>query len=82
VIAQASRHAWRTAQSLMESNKVIIDDMNLNHSDMVLELLGKGIRQARKAPHAHPHCQVVAFDIGGADMLGIGVIILEGSISN
>ena len=33
--------------------------------DVILDLLGERIRQPRKPAHAHPHGQVLAFDITG-----------------
>lgn len=49
-----------------------MDSVNRNHSDMVLELLGERVRQARKPSHAHSHRQVVAFNVGRAYMIGSG----------
>jgi hypothetical protein len=43
--------------------KVIVHEIDTQGVDMVLNLLGMGIRKARKPPHPHPHRQVGAFRI-------------------
>jgi hypothetical protein len=52
----------------VDSHKIVVHEMNCHHRRMVFELLGKTIRQARKATHPHPHREVLAFDVAGADV--------------
>ena len=39
---------------------------------VVLDLLAEGIGQAGEPAHSHPHREVLALDVAGGDVLGIG----------
>src|SRR5689334_5355172 len=40
---------------------------------MVLNLLGKGIRQAGKTAHRHPHREILPLHVTGGNMLGVWI---------
>lgn len=40
---------------------------------MVVDLLRETIRQASEAPHIHPHREILAFHVAGADVLRVGI---------
>ena len=56
---------------LMLSHKIVIEEVNANHGFVVLQLLGESISQAHKAPHIHPHGEVLALYMAGADVVKI-----------
>ena len=64
----------------MDSAEIVIDGMNRDHRGMVLNLLGKAIRQTGKTPHPDSHCQVVPLYIAGADMARIGIATNKASL--
>ena len=47
--------------------------VNGDHGRVVLDFLRKRIRQSGEPPHAHPHRQVMSFNVAGADMFGIRI---------
>jgi hypothetical protein len=49
----------------MHAVEVVVHVVERNRRDMMFELLGKRIRQARKSADAHPHRQVLALDVTG-----------------
>src|ERR1700704_1161167 len=57
----------------MRTTEVVVHVMEGHGSYKVLYLLGEGVCQSRKPPHAHPHGEVLALHIGRTDVLGIGV---------
>lgn len=72
-VSQTSGHSRRPfLQALVLAKPVVPDSIDSNHVCMVLELLGKGVRQARKPAHVHPHGQILPLGIGRADMRRIG----------
>ena len=73
MIAQASGHARRDSQRLVDSGEIVVYGMDRNHCRVILKLLAESIRKARESAHSHPHRQVVPFYIGRAYVLGIGI---------
>jgi hypothetical protein len=73
MVTQASGRARRDPQRFVDSSEIVVDRMDRNHSHVILNLLAETICQSGKAPHAHPHCQIVAFHVGRADVLGIRI---------
>lgn len=57
----------------MDSGEIVVHRVDRDHRRVVLNLLAETICQSSKAPHAHPHRQIVTFHVGRADMLGIGI---------
>jgi len=57
----------------MNPNEVVMHVMNCDGCDVVLNLFRERIRQASKSAHRHAHCEVLAFDVAGADVLRIGM---------
>jgi len=60
----ARRHGWREPVRLVLANEVMPDRVERDHVSVVLELLGECIREPSKAPHGHPHCEIVALYVG------------------
>ena len=73
MVTQARGRARRDPQRFVDSSEIVVDRMDRNHSHVILNLLAVTICQSGKAPHAHPHCQIVAFHVGRADVLGIRI---------
>jgi hypothetical protein len=44
-----------------------------NRIGVIIQLLAESIGQPRKAPHVHPHCQVLALNVAGRDVLLVGI---------
>ena len=63
MVTQASGHARRDPQRLVDAGEVVINGMDRDHSCVVLNLLTETICQSGKAPHAHPHRQIVTLYI-------------------
>jgi hypothetical protein len=59
VVTQASSHARGDSQRLVDSSEVVVYGVDRNHSRMILNFLRECVGQSGKAPHAHPHGQVV-----------------------
>lgn len=57
----------------MDANEIAIHKVKSHSVSMVLNLLGKSIRQARKASHSHSHGEILAFNIRRADVLGVRI---------
>jgi hypothetical protein len=36
---------------------------------MIFHFLGERVGQASELPHGHPHCEILAFNIGGGNVL-------------
>ena len=41
----------------------------------IIPLLGESMRESSQAPHAHPHRKILPLDIGGADLVEVGVTL-------
>ena len=53
-ISHTSSHRWSDAKRLMDADEIIIRHVKRDCIGMVLDLLGKRIRQPGKAAHVHP----------------------------
>ena len=59
----------------MDADEIVIGREQRHRMGVVLDLLGKGVRQPGKAPHVHPHREVRPFHVGRADVLHVGVAL-------
>ena len=57
----------------MNAPEVVPHEVQRNAGGVVLDLLRERVREPSEAAHAHPHCEVLAFDIAGIDVLRVGV---------
>lgn len=65
MITDPGFHGRGHTKGLVDPAEVIIHEVQGDGMDVVLNLLGEPIGQPGEAPHRHPHCEVLAFDIGG-----------------
>ena len=65
---QASFHCRGDAQGLMNAAKVVVHVEQRNHGDVIVQLLAERARQAREAPHVHPHVESLPFHETGRDV--------------
>jgi hypothetical protein len=49
----------------MNPAEIVVHVMERNSPKMILDLLAEGIRETGKAPHHHPHGQVLALHEAG-----------------
>ena len=68
MIGEASFHCGSHPDRLMHSAEVVVHVVQREGRRMVVDLLGKGIRQARKTTIAHANRHVLTFDVGRADV--------------
>jgi hypothetical protein len=47
----------------MDAAEIVVHEINREGVLVILNLLGVGVREAGKAPHGHPHRQILAFDV-------------------
>lgn len=73
MIAQSTLHGWRHPKCLVDANEVAVHEMKGDGVGVIVDLLGETICQASEAAHVHPHGEVLALYIAGADMFGIGI---------
>jgi len=71
--ANSRFHRRGNPQGLMHATEVVPHVEQCDLVRVVLDLFGKGIGQPGKAAHSHSHVEVLAFDVGSRNMLGIGV---------
>src|ERR1039458_8660343 len=71
MLTDARFHRRSNSQGLMNPSEVVVHVKQGDHCDMIFEFLAEGVSQASKAPHIHPHVQVLALDVAGADVFGI-----------
>ena len=48
-------HGWRDAESLMDSSEIVKHEIEGKCVDMILNLLGVGIRQSCETTHIHAY---------------------------
>src|ERR1039457_2025426 len=65
-------HSWSNPKGLMNPAEVVVHVKQGDHGNVVVELLTEGVRQSSEAPHIHPHVEVLAFHVTGADVFRIG----------
>src|ERR1022692_1177192 len=53
----------------MDAAKVVVHMKQIQHSDVIFELLAESIRQPCEPPHIHPHVEILSLNVGRADML-------------
>ena len=68
-------HRWRDSQRLMDSPEVVVHEVECHGMFQVLNLLGKRVREPGKAPHTHPHREVLALNERRADVVRVGVTL-------
>ena len=68
MIGDAKLHRGRDPQGFVDAAEVVVGDIEGDGSRMVFELLAKGIGQTREPALLHPKGEVLAFDVGRADM--------------
>src|ERR1017187_556284 len=69
----ASFHRRGDAQRLMHTREIVAHVKQRNHRDVVVQLFAERIRQASKAPHVHPHVEILALHEAGRDVILIRV---------
>src|ERR1022692_2901755 len=57
----------------MLAPEIVVHHVKRHGRRMVLDFFTERIRQSREPAHGHPHREILAFDIAGADMLGVWV---------
>src|SRR5690349_9880616 len=57
----------------MNTDEIIMHEVDRDRMRMVLDLLRECVGQPREATNGHPHRQVLALNVGRADMARIGV---------
>jgi hypothetical protein len=73
VIDYSRFHCGCHAQRLVNPAEVVVGEVQAVRGPQVFPLLREGIRQPRKAAHAHLDRQVLALHVGRADEVRIGV---------
>lgn len=58
MVGNAGLHRWGNTQGLMDANEIIVAEEKGQHVLVILDLLGKGVRQPGKATVAHAETQV------------------------
>src|ERR1039458_7010524 len=72
MIANARFHSRSNPQGLMNAAEIAMHMEQRQHSDVIFELLAKGVRQPGEASHIHPHIEILSLNVGRADMLLAG----------
>ena len=72
MIANARFHSRSNPQGLMNAAEIAMHMEQRQHSDVIFELLAKGVRQPGEASHVHPHIEILSLNVGRADMLLAG----------
>lgn len=70
----ASRHGRGGLEGLVLAAEIVVQRPHGEAVHMVLRLLGEGVGEADEAPHAHPHGEVAAPRVAGADQVQVAVI--------
>ena len=78
MLTDARFHRRSDAQGLVNPHEVVVHMEQRDHGNVIIELLAKGIRQAREASHVHPHVQVLALDLNtlGGNVADNAVLVL------
>jgi hypothetical protein len=51
--------------------EVVVHVVKGDRGNVILDLLGERIGQAGEAAHLHPHREILALDVAGADVLRV-----------
>lgn len=73
MIGDAGFHCRSDAQRLVHTVEVVVRKMQTKRGPEILPFLAKAIGQPRQAADRHPHCEVLALDVRGADFVRIGI---------
>jgi hypothetical protein len=57
----------------MDTNEIVVHEVNCDRMSVVLNLLRECIGEPDKAPDRHSHCEILALDVGRADVPRIGI---------
>jgi hypothetical protein len=57
----------------MNAKKVVVHMMNRNRVAVILDFLAESVCKPSETPHRDAHCEILAFDIPGAHVLGVRV---------
>src|SRR5438270_6945153 len=57
----------------MNPGKIVMNKVNRDCCDVVFDLLGESICEARKTAHSHSHGQVLPLYVAGRNMLRVGI---------
>jgi hypothetical protein len=57
----------------MNPDKVVVHVVDRQRCGVILDFFREGVRQSGEAPHVHPHREVLAFDVAGADVVRVRV---------
>ena len=72
MIGNTSSDGGRGLQGLVNSHKTVVHHVERDRCRVILNLLGERVRQAGDAAHTHARCQILPFNVPGADVLRIG----------
>ena len=72
-VGDARRHRRAYPQLRVDSDKVVIHEVQRHGVGVVLHLLRKCVREPGEAAHVHPHREVLALHVGRGDVLRIGL---------
>lgn len=72
VIGDSRFHRGRAAKCLVNPAEVVMHAVNRHCVSMVLDFLGESIGKAGEPSHTHAHCEILALDIGRADLSPAG----------
>ena len=57
----------------MDAHEIVVHHVERDSGSVVLNLLAERFGPPGESAHPHPHSQIGALDIAGADILGVGV---------
>jgi hypothetical protein len=57
----------------MNATEIVVREVQGNGGFQMRQLLAERIREPRKSPHRHSHCEVLSLDKRSADLSGIGI---------
>ena len=71
MVGDSGFHRGRAAKRLMNPAEIVVHVEEGHGINVVLDFLRKSIRQPGKPAHSHSHAEVLAFDVGSRDVLGV-----------
>jgi hypothetical protein len=66
--AHTSSHGGRDFERLMDAHKIVEHHVQADRRNVMVQILRERVREGRKAAHVHPHRQVLALNLAGADV--------------